>query len=76
MNPLPLGGVVPPGAVTVTLTVPDACGGVLNVSTLAFCTVTLADGITVPSTVTDVWPATKPVPLIVTSVLPVLGPAP
>ena len=67
---------MPPGAVTVTLTMPAALAGVMNVSTLAFCTVTLAGGITVPPMVTEVWPATKPVPLTVTLVPPPVGPKP
>jgi hypothetical protein len=59
------------GLVTVTLTAPAACAGVVAVIVVAFTTVTPVA--LVPPRVT-VAPLTKPVPLIVTLVPPAVGP--
>ena len=57
--------------VTVALTAPAACAGVVAVIVVAFTTVTPVAA--VPPTLT-VAPAAKPVPVIVTAVPPAVGP--
>jgi hypothetical protein len=65
---------VPPDVVTVTATFPADAAGVENVSDVAEFTVTEPAGIVDPPMVTDVLPATKFVPVIVTLVPPAVGP--
>jgi hypothetical protein len=60
-----------PLTVTVTITAPDACAGVVAVMVLAFTTVTPVAA--VPPNVT-VAPAAKFVPVIVTAVSPPVDP--
>jgi hypothetical protein len=65
---------VPPDVDTVTATVPADSAGVVNVSDVDEFTVTEPAGIVDPPMVTDVLPATKFVPAIVTLVPPAVGP--
>jgi hypothetical protein len=65
---------VPPGVVTVTATLLADAAGVENVSDVVEFTVTEAAGMVVPPMVTEVFPATKFVPVTVTLVPPAVGP--
>jgi hypothetical protein len=74
VNPPGTAELVPPDVDTIMLTFPAACAGVENVSEVVEFTVTEAAGIVVPPKVTDVLPATKFMPVIVTLVPPAVGP--
>ena len=63
---------VPPMEVTVTSTIPAACAGEMTVIDVELTTTTLVPG--VPPKLT-VAPVAKLVPVIVTGVAPVVGPA-
>lgn len=63
---------VPPDVVTVTSTVRAVCAGEVAVHELEEPQLTAADGVDPKSTVCPIW---NPVPVIVTVVPPVTGPA-
>jgi hypothetical protein len=74
VNPPEIAELAPPEVDAVTLTFPAACAGVENVSDVGEFTVT-EDAATVDEPiVTEVLPATKFVPVIVTLVPPAVGP--
>jgi hypothetical protein len=63
--------VIPPEVLTVTVTLPAACAGVIKVRDVE--ELTIADTVT-PPIVTEVSPITKLVPVIETEVPPAIGP--
>ena len=73
MNPLFFVPVCASGFVTMTLTVPAACKGVLQVIEVALTKVTAVAGV-VSNVTAKPAPETNPVPVIVTSVPPAVGP--
>jgi hypothetical protein len=74
VNPPETAELVPPDVDTVTLTFPADAAGVENISDVAEFTVTEAVEMVDEPIVTEVLPATKLVPVIVTLVPPAVGP--